>query len=73
VGSISDPKYEFKASFPNGTNAGFMLNTDFAVVQTTRLGGFSPLGRLLTIGSFLITEVVNISWLLFSRQKLCTT
>ena len=30
-------KWEFKASFPNGTNAGFMLNTDFEIFYNLTL------------------------------------
>jgi hypothetical protein len=46
------------------------LLPNFSVDRVTRLGEFSPIGWLLTLGNFL--EVAQIFWVLFPRKKWCT-
>jgi hypothetical protein len=42
----------------------------FLAVRMARLGEFSPMGQLFTLGSFeKITETAQIIWLLFSTGK----
>jgi hypothetical protein len=42
------------------------------MIRVTKMGEFSPTGRFLTLGcGFIITEVAQISGLLFPRYELC--
>jgi hypothetical protein len=48
-------------------------NLDISAIRVTRLGEFSPIWRLFTLGSFFlkITEVAQILCFVLERYKLC--